>query len=172
GATHPRLDSARNAGASAHGQDHRQGVASGISVEGSRRAPRQNRGGSRRTPRRSRTERAESADRKRTGRRVLHALQSRLPAEARPGGRPSRDPPAVRGTVRLRGKEARRKRPQARAIDARGNGRTLERSKTGFKIYGLTGGAASGKTTVGKILERRGFPVLDADDLARELSAP
>lgn len=33
---------------------------------------------------------------------------------------------------------------------------------------GLTGGIASGKSTVSKILRQRGFPVLDADDLARD----
>jgi len=40
------------------------------------------------------------------------------------------------------------------------------------RIYGLTGGIASGKSTVAKLFAERGIPVLDADALARELSAP
>lgn len=37
---------------------------------------------------------------------------------------------------------------------------------------GLTGGIASGKSSVGKLLEARGWPVLDADHFARELLEP
>jgi dephospho-CoA kinase len=37
---------------------------------------------------------------------------------------------------------------------------------------GLTGGIASGKSTVGRLLEARGLPVLDADRYAREALAP
>ncbi|MCP9887562.1 dephospho-CoA kinase [Cyanobium sp. ATX 6A2] len=37
---------------------------------------------------------------------------------------------------------------------------------------GLTGGIASGKSTVGRLLEARGLPVLDADLYAREALAP
>jgi dephospho-CoA kinase len=37
---------------------------------------------------------------------------------------------------------------------------------------GLTGGIASGKSTVGRLLEERGLPVLDADVYAREALAP
>ena len=37
---------------------------------------------------------------------------------------------------------------------------------------GLTGGIASGKSTVGRLLEDRGWPVLDADRYAREALAP
>jgi dephospho-CoA kinase len=37
---------------------------------------------------------------------------------------------------------------------------------------GLTGGIASGKSSVGKLLEARGWPVLDADHFARELLGP
>ncbi|MEC8039564.1 MAG: dephospho-CoA kinase, partial [Pseudomonadota bacterium] len=33
---------------------------------------------------------------------------------------------------------------------------------------GLTGGIASGKSSVGLLLEARGWPVLDADRYARE----
>ena len=36
----------------------------------------------------------------------------------------------------------------------------------------LTGGIASGKSTVGQRLETRGLPVLDADAYAREALAP
>ena len=37
---------------------------------------------------------------------------------------------------------------------------------------GLTGGIASGKSTVGRLLEDRGWPVLDADRYARDALAP
>jgi dephospho-CoA kinase len=39
-------------------------------------------------------------------------------------------------------------------------------------LFGLTGGIASGKSTVGERLAARGVPVVDADDLAREVVAP
>ena len=38
-------------------------------------------------------------------------------------------------------------------------------------IYGLTGGIGSGKTTVSKILRDKGFIVLDADEIGREVTA-
>jgi dephospho-CoA kinase len=41
-----------------------------------------------------------------------------------------------------------------------------------FEIWGLTGGIASGKSMAGRYFEEAGFPVLDADALSRELSAP
>ena len=37
---------------------------------------------------------------------------------------------------------------------------------------GLTGGIASGKSGVSRVLVRRGIPVIDADQIARELVAP
>jgi dephospho-CoA kinase len=37
---------------------------------------------------------------------------------------------------------------------------------------GLTGGIATGKSTVSKILRARGYPVVDADQLAREVVQP
>ena len=37
---------------------------------------------------------------------------------------------------------------------------------------GLTGGIATGKSTVGRLLEAEGLPVLDADHFAREVLAP
>jgi len=37
---------------------------------------------------------------------------------------------------------------------------------------GLTGGIATGKSTVGRLLEAEGLPVLDADHYAREVLAP
>jgi dephospho-CoA kinase len=40
------------------------------------------------------------------------------------------------------------------------------------KLLGLTGGIASGKSTVAKILERLGAAVINADDLAREVVQP
>jgi dephospho-CoA kinase len=39
-------------------------------------------------------------------------------------------------------------------------------------VFGLTGGIASGKSTVAARLRARGVPVLDADELAREVVAP
>jgi dephospho-CoA kinase len=41
-----------------------------------------------------------------------------------------------------------------------------------FEIWGLTGGIASGKSSAALIFKELGFPVLDADRIARELSAP
>jgi dephospho-CoA kinase len=40
------------------------------------------------------------------------------------------------------------------------------------KLVGLTGGIASGKSAVAKILERLGATVINADDLAREVVEP
>lgn len=39
-------------------------------------------------------------------------------------------------------------------------------------VVGLTGGIASGKTTVAKMFAELGIPVVDADDLAREVVEP
>lgn len=41
-----------------------------------------------------------------------------------------------------------------------------------FVIVGLTGGIACGKTTVARMLEDLGVPVIDADDLARAVVEP
>ncbi|WP_026843095.1 dephospho-CoA kinase [Citrifermentans bremense] len=41
-----------------------------------------------------------------------------------------------------------------------------------MRIIGLTGGIASGKTSVANLLERLGAPVIDADQLAREVVEP
>ena len=41
-----------------------------------------------------------------------------------------------------------------------------------MRIIGLTGGIASGKSTVAKILEKHGAVVIDADQLAREVVTP
>ena len=38
---------------------------------------------------------------------------------------------------------------------------------TGLRLIGLTGGIGTGKSTVGRFLTARGFPVIDADQLAR-----
>lgn len=40
-----------------------------------------------------------------------------------------------------------------------------------YKIIGLTGGIASGKTTVSNYLKERGFTVLDADEYSRQTTA-
>ncbi len=41
-----------------------------------------------------------------------------------------------------------------------------------MRIYGLTGGIGSGKSTVAAMLRELGAPVIDADALAREVVAP
>jgi dephospho-CoA kinase len=42
----------------------------------------------------------------------------------------------------------------------------------GFVLFGLTGGLASGKSSVALHWKARGLPVIDADELAREVVAP
>lgn len=39
-------------------------------------------------------------------------------------------------------------------------------------VFGLTGGIGSGKSSVAALLRERGVPVVDADELAREVVAP
>ena len=41
-----------------------------------------------------------------------------------------------------------------------------------MRIIGLTGGIASGKTTAARLFEKLGVPVIDADQLAREVVEP
>lgn len=41
-----------------------------------------------------------------------------------------------------------------------------------MKWIGLTGGLGTGKSTVADILRRRGYPVIDADQIAKEVVAP
>lgn len=41
-----------------------------------------------------------------------------------------------------------------------------------FKRIGLTGGIASGKSTVGRLLSDRGFALIDADAVSRKITAP
>ncbi len=41
-----------------------------------------------------------------------------------------------------------------------------------MKTYGLTGGIGMGKSAAGRLLAQRGIPVIDTDDLARELVEP
>jgi dephospho-CoA kinase len=42
----------------------------------------------------------------------------------------------------------------------------------GFVLFGLTGGLASGKSSVADRWKSRGLPVIDADEMAREIVAP
>ena len=39
-------------------------------------------------------------------------------------------------------------------------------------IIGLTGSIASGKSTVSKMLKKKGFPIVDADEIARLVVEP
>ena len=41
-----------------------------------------------------------------------------------------------------------------------------------LRVFGLTGGIASGKSLVAALLRERGIPVIDADELAREVVKP
>ncbi len=41
-----------------------------------------------------------------------------------------------------------------------------------LKLIGLTGGIGSGKSTVGRLIAARGIPVLDADQIARDVVLP
>ncbi|HEY8922817.1 MAG TPA: dephospho-CoA kinase, partial [Polyangia bacterium] len=41
-----------------------------------------------------------------------------------------------------------------------------------LRLIGLTGGIGTGKSTVARLLEARGIPVIDADVLAREAVEP
>ena len=41
-----------------------------------------------------------------------------------------------------------------------------------IKLVGLTGGIGSGKSTVGRMVQRLGVPLIDADQLAREVVQP
>ena len=42
----------------------------------------------------------------------------------------------------------------------------------GFVLFGLTGGLASGKSTVAAYWRSRGLPIIDADEVAREIVEP
>ncbi|HYP86685.1 MAG TPA: dephospho-CoA kinase [Polyangiaceae bacterium] len=41
-----------------------------------------------------------------------------------------------------------------------------------LRVFGITGGIGSGKSTVAALLRERGVPVVDADELARQAVAP
>lgn len=41
-----------------------------------------------------------------------------------------------------------------------------------MKVFGLTGGIATGKSTVTQLFRERGVPVIDADEVAREVVEP
>ncbi len=45
-------------------------------------------------------------------------------------------------------------------------------SNSPFRVYGLTGGIASGKSKVAELFRAHGIPTVDADAIARELRAP
>jgi hypothetical protein len=48
-----------------------------------------------------------------------------------------------------------------------GKGREGEREETTMRMVGLTGGIASGKSTVSRQLQAQGIPVIDADKVAQ-----
>lgn len=41
-----------------------------------------------------------------------------------------------------------------------------------FRLIGLTGGIGSGKSTVARLLAEQGIPIIDADQLARQVTVP
>src|ERR1041384_7190227 len=41
-----------------------------------------------------------------------------------------------------------------------------------MRVWGLTGNIGSGKSTVARLLRARGVPVIDADEIAREVVKP
>lgn len=45
----------------------------------------------------------------------------------------------------------------------------LDEPASGLKLFGLTGGIGSGKSTVAKILEQNGYPVYYSDDRAKDI---
>lgn len=49
---------------------------------------------------------------------------------------------------------------------------TDARSASKIRAWGLTGGVAAGKSTVAKLFEKEGLPVIDADEVSRDISAP
>lgn len=48
----------------------------------------------------------------------------------------------------------------------------VQRSRFSMKWIGLTGGIASGKSTVSRILQNSGYPVIDADQVAKSIVEP
>ncbi len=48
----------------------------------------------------------------------------------------------------------------------------MKKNKKDLKIVGLTGGIATGKSTVAKILRRMKIPVIDADAIAHDVTRP
>ena len=47
-----------------------------------------------------------------------------------------------------------------------------KRLQSGMKLIGLTGGVGMGKSTAANLLRELGLPLVDTDDLAREVVAP
>lgn len=48
----------------------------------------------------------------------------------------------------------------------------MSRPQRDFKLFGLTGGVASGKTTVAAYFKEQGIPVIDADQVSRQIIEP
>jgi dephospho-CoA kinase len=65
-----------------------------------------------------------------------------------------------------------RARARLRARGGDPNLGTLPSRTMPLRVFGLTGGIGSGKSSVAALLRERGVPVVDADELAREAVAP
>src|ERR1700722_17274621 len=57
-------------------------------------------------------------------------------------------------------------------VDYGPRGARQQTARSIVHLFGLTGGIASGKSTVASRLRAKGVPIIDADALAREVVAP
>src|SRR5688572_16400245 len=64
------------------------------------------------------------------------------------------------------------KRSKCDIIGPVGESTVFLKGWTAMKWIGLTGGLASGKSTVARLLRTKGYPVIDADEIAKDVVAP